>query len=167
MQVKVKTLKPATVTYLRHIGPYGPAIGEFWRGTAYPWMASNYLLGLPRYGISHDDASITPANKCRYDACVEVPAGYVATGKALIATLPGGRYEVGKFNGTAAQIGEAWMEVLRDWLPASGMQYDARPMFEYYPTNSGFDPETGVFDCDICVPVIALSRSVRLAGRRS
>ena len=49
------------------------------------------------------------------------------------------------------------MEVLRDWLPASGMQYDARPMFAYYPTNSGFDPETGVFDCDICVLVAASS----------
>ena len=102
MPVKVKTLKPATVTYLRHIGPYGPAIGEFWRGTVYPWMVSNGLLGLPRYGISHDDASITPANKCRYDLCVEVPAGYVANGKAFTATLLGSRYAVGKFKGTTA-----------------------------------------------------------------
>jgi AraC family transcriptional regulator len=48
------------------------------------------------------------------------------------------------------------MALLRDWLPSSGMQLDARPLFEYYPTDATMDPETGVFECDICIPVTKL-----------
>jgi AraC family transcriptional regulator len=36
------------------------------------------------------------------------------------------------------------------------MQLDARPFFEYYPTDASFDPKTGVFTCDIAIPVAAI-----------
>ena len=35
-------------------------------------------------------------------------------------------------------------------------QLDARPCFEHYPKGSGFDPKTGVFGCEICIPVAPL-----------
>jgi AraC family transcriptional regulator len=41
-------------------------------------------------------------------------------------------------------------------LPNSGMQLDARPFLEYYPTDGTFDPKTGVFSCDIAIPVAPL-----------
>ncbi len=53
-------------------------------------------------------------------------------------------------------VAGAWMRLLRDWLPSSGMQLDSRPFFEYYPIDSMYDPETGVFECDLCIPVVAL-----------
>ena len=43
--------------------------------------------------------------------------------------------------------------MLRDWLPSSAMQMDARPMIEYYPGGSTVDPKTGVFECELWVPV--------------
>jgi len=49
-----------------------------------------------------------------------------------------------------------WAALLRDWLPSSGLQLDARPCFEHYPKGSGYNPQTGVFACEICIPVIAL-----------
>ena len=39
------------------------------------------------------------------------------------------------------------------WLPASGLQVDARPLLEHYPPDARFDAATGVFDCQLCVPV--------------
>jgi AraC family transcriptional regulator len=36
------------------------------------------------------------------------------------------------------------------------MQLDARPFFEYYSTEAKYDPSTGVFECDIYIPVVAL-----------
>lgn len=51
------------------------------------------LLGRPRFGISHDDPSITAPDQCRYDACAEVPGGFVASGNALRTVVPGGRYD--------------------------------------------------------------------------
>jgi AraC family transcriptional regulator len=153
LNVQLKSLPAARIAYMRHIGPYGPAVGQFWMQTFVPWMAAHNLFTYPRYGIGHDDPSITPAEKCRYDACVEVPADFVATGQALVTTLPGGRYALAAFEGTSEDIGPAWMRMFREWIPANGMQPDARPCFEYYAPDAKYDPATGVFACDICVPV--------------
>jgi len=60
---------------------------------------------------------------------------------------------VGNFVGTVPDISVAWTELLRNWLPSSGMQADARPCFEYYPPNAKYDPRTGVLECQICLPV--------------
>jgi len=46
--------------------------------------------------------------------------------------------------------------MLRNWLPESGMQLDSRPFFEHYPVDATYDTETGVFECDICIPVTDL-----------
>jgi AraC family transcriptional regulator len=62
------------------------------------------------------------------------------------------------FEGTGEEIGAAWDALLRDWLPQSGLQLDSRPFFEFYPGGGKYDPETGVFSCDICVPVAPLAR---------
>jgi AraC family transcriptional regulator len=156
MQVEIVELPGARVAYMRHIGPYGPLLGEFWRNTFGPWVASNKLSGRPMYGIGHDDPCITPPDKCRYDACVEVPDDFTAQGRVNVATLPGGRYAVAKFEGDVATIGDAWTELFGDWLPKSGFQPDARPCFEYYPEDWRYDQQSGVFTCDLCIPIRAL-----------
>ena len=156
MKVKLVNRQPATVAYLRHLGPYGESISRFWQDVYYPWAVTNDLLAQPRYGISHDDPSITAPERCRYDACAEVPPGFVATGKALKTTVAGGKYAVLAFKGTADRVGDAWAALLREWLPASGLQLDTRPCFEYYPKDAECNAKTGAFACEICVPVIPL-----------
>jgi AraC family transcriptional regulator len=79
-----------------------------------------------------------------------------APGEALTTTIPGGQYAVGNFRGTAKEIGGAWNRMMREWLPASGLQLDARPLFEYYGKDSTFDPATGIFTCGIAIPVAPL-----------
>lgn len=156
MKVTLLDRAPQRVAYLRYTGPYGEAVSRFWMQQVAPWMATHGLIGRSRYGISHDDPSITDPAQCRYDACVEVPDDYTPSGPALITTLPGGRYAVMPFKGTAAQIGPAWTRLLRDWLPASALQLDSRPCFEYYPDDAGYDASSGVFECRICIPVAPL-----------
>lgn len=158
MIVKVCHLQSAKVAYFRHIGPYGPSLTEFWGEKVYPWIEANALLGQARYGIGHDDPYITAAGKCRYDACVEIPPEFVSIDKDKFfsTTLPGGRYAVTRFQGPVTAIGEAWEALLRDWLPASGMQIDARPFFEYYPRSATFSSKVERLDCDLCIPIIPL-----------
>lgn len=157
MNVKLVDRPPATIAYLRYLGPYGQPVSAFWQNTYKPWAVMNKLGGdHARYGISYDDPSITAPEQCRYDACAEVAPDFVATGGALKTTLPGGRYATLRFKGTVKQVGEAWATLLRDWLPSSGLQLDARPCFEYYPKGAGYDPQTGVFECEICIPVAPL-----------
>ncbi len=157
MNVKLIDRQPVTVAYLRHLGAYGEPVADFWQNTYKPWAVMNKLGGdHARYGISYDDPSITAADQCRYDACAEVAADFVASGGALKTTLPGGRYAMLRFKGTVKQVGEAWVALLRDWLPSSGLQLDARPCFEYYPRGAAYDCAAGEFECEICIPVVPL-----------
>jgi AraC family transcriptional regulator len=156
MNVKLVDRQPTTVAYLRHVGPYGPELSDFWQESVYPWMQTNHLLGRPRYGISLDDPGITAPEKCRYDAAVEVEPGFIGAGQHLTTSIPGGKYAAASFRGTGAELGDAWMALLRDWLPGSGLQLDARPLFEYYGPDMTMDQETGAFECEICIPVTKL-----------
>ena len=153
LNVRLIERQAVTVAYLRHVGPYGKPISDFWQKTVYPWMVTNNLLDRPRYGISHDDPAITEPARLRYDACVEVPETFVGAGPHQITIVPGGRYATAPFKGTTDTISDAWSALLRNWLPESGMQLDSQPFFEYYSRESTFDAKTGEFTCDLCIPV--------------
>jgi AraC family transcriptional regulator len=156
MNVQLVDRTRVEVAYLRHTGAYGAPLSRFWQETVYPWMAANNLLGKTRYGVSLDDPSITQAKQCRYDACVEVSKEATLAGKPMRKSLPGGRYAALQFHGTTSDIQVAWDQLLRDWLPSSGLQLDSRPFFEHYPATARFDASTGRFDCELCVPVAPL-----------
>jgi AraC family transcriptional regulator len=156
MEVQLKSLESTEIAYMRYVGPYGPPIADFWIKKVAPWMKANGLLNVARYGISHDDPSITDAGKCRYDACVDAPSNMVLGGDAQRATLPGGRYATMQFKGSPEEIGKAWTYLLRDWLPSSGLQMDNRPCFEYYPAESADGQSAQEFACVICIPVAKL-----------
>jgi AraC family transcriptional regulator len=156
MKVSIADRKPIDVAYLRYVGSYGKPLSDFWMTKVAPWMETNGLYGQPRYGISHDDPGITAPEKLRYDAAVEVPEDFVGAGDHQRTVIPGGKYAVGKFKGSDEQVGEAWAWLLRDWLPGSGMQLDSRPFFEHYPIDATYDPKTGEFECEICIPVTPL-----------
>lgn len=156
MDVKLINKEPVNVAYLRHVGPYGAPVGQFWSETVVPWLAMHGLFARARFGISYDDPSITAPASCRYDAAVEISPQQPAPGNALTTIIPGGQYAAMPFKGTNSEVIEAWNAILRDWLPASGYQLDARPCFEYYSPDACFDESTGVFECDICIPVAPL-----------
>jgi len=156
MIVEVIERKPTQIAYLRHVGPYGEPIGAFWQTRVYPWMVTHGLVGQPRYGISHDDPNVTAPEQCRYDAGCEIPAHLLVGADAHRTTIPGGKYAALNFKGVVAEFEPAWEALLRDWLPSSGLQLDNRPMFEYYPIDSSYDPSTGVLECKLCVPVMPL-----------
>jgi AraC family transcriptional regulator len=155
MHVEIVERAPATVACLRHVGPYGPAIGHFWDDTYAPWAAQNNLgIGHARYGIGHDNPAMTPPERCRYDACAEVPPDFLPSPPAFLSVIPGGRYAVAQFKGTAAEIGAAWMMLLREWLPASRLRHGQGLSFEYYPRGAFFDTARDIFACELCVPVV-------------
>jgi AraC family transcriptional regulator len=154
LQVTVTQLPAVHVAYMRHVGPYGLSVNRFWTQTFLPWCHAHGLLpGASCYGLGLDDPHVTASEHCRYDAAVQVPEDFVARSPASMATLPGGRYAVAPFKGTMSQLTVAWTEMMRDWLPASGMQMDGRPLFEHMPPGAFHDTATGVFACELCVPV--------------
>ena len=156
MTVTVTDLSAATLACLRHIGPYGPTVAHFWQTCFDPWLDANGLQDAVLYGISHDDPTIADPATCRFDAGAEVVADFAVGQGAFRVTLPGGRYAVLPFSGRPDTIGEAWQSLMRDWLPQSGWQLDARPCFERYPPGGGLDRATGTLTCEICIPITPL-----------
>ena len=141
------------VAYLRYTGAYGEPLARFWRVKVTPWLAEHGMLDCPRFGVPLDDSMKTPPEKCRYDACVELPRGMTLPDSGE-ATIAGGRYAVTHFKGTSAEIGAAWGAfvgaVLRN--PANAMD-SSRPPFESYPRGALVDSRTGVFSCELCLPL--------------
>lgn len=154
--VAVAILPSVRVAYFRKIGPYGPQIGRFWHDTVFPWRATSGLGEASCFGIGHDDPGITDPNNCRYDACVQIPPDFVPPHPASVAMLPGGKYAIATFDGHARQVAAAWQELLRSWLPNSGMQVDSRPFFERYDLPPAATQFGRTFQCKLCLPVTRL-----------
>jgi AraC family transcriptional regulator len=155
MSVAVRELGPYHVAYMRQVGPYGAGgIPGLWRRFGV-WMETHGLLGPARVGlgIGHDDPLVTPPEKCRYDACVVVPAGFVADRWVNLADIPAGTYAVTRFLGTAHDIRDAWDALYARWLPGSGYQPDDRPCLEVYRGDPRAAGPPGTFRCELCVPV--------------
>lgn len=122
MQVEIRNVPAMGLAYMRQTGPYGdPGITQTWDrfGT---WCASHGWTQPRRkmFGISQDDPSITAADKCRYDCCIEVDQAFQPKGEVGVQEFAGGRYPCGPFTGTGATIHDAWMHMYGQWLPQSG-----------------------------------------------
>ena len=151
MHYEIRELPQVRVAYLRYKGPFGAGIGEFWKEVFTPWQKAYGLTDRVTYGVAQDDPSTTPANECRYDACVEVSADYEAKPPAQIATIPAGRYAVAQFKGTGDEVPAAWGAFFGQ-LHAEG-KADAGVCFERYAADYTMDPVTGVFTAELCIPV--------------
>lgn len=153
MKIEITERQPVNVACLRYTGPPGEPLGRFWRGPFAAWLAEFGMLDCPRYGVSLDSAMNTPPEKRRYDACVEIPRGITLPG-AGEATIAGGRHAVTHFKGTAAEIGAAWGAFAGAALSDPANEMDpSRPPFECYPRGALFDARTGVFSCELCLPL--------------
>jgi AraC family transcriptional regulator len=153
MRIDIVERPPVRVAYRRYTGPFGEPLSRYWRNQVWPWLAEHGLLDCPRFGVTLDDPARTPPEKCRYDACVELPAGLTLPDSPE-ATIAGGRYAVTHFKGTGAVIGVAWGEFLQAFFADPAHRADAsRPPFEHYPRGALFDARTGVFACELCLPV--------------
>jgi AraC family transcriptional regulator len=153
VKIEYTDRQPVKVAYLRYTGPFGEPLGKFWRATVAPWLADHGLIDCPRYGIALDNPRSTPSERCRYDACVELPPGLTLP-DAAETTIPGGRYAVTHFKGTSSAIGASWDEFVGTVHEDAAHRVDAqRHPFERYPRGAVFDVKTGVFSCELYLPM--------------
>ncbi len=154
MPVQIRDIPPYRVAYMRHVGPYGEGgrISPLWASFE-RWIRTRDLRqpGTITIGIGHDAPKIAPADKLRYDACVVVDADFKPDRFVNIADLPGGKYAVAAFEGTATEISDAWERLWAVWLPASGYQPEDRPCLEL---RQDFETQPGSrLRCELCLPV--------------
>ena len=153
MKIALLERPPVKVAYLRYTGPYGEPLMKFWRAAVAPWLADHGLLDCPRYGVSVDNPRVTPVERFRYDACVELPPGLTLP-DAAETIIPGGTYAVMPFKGTGATINAGWKEFVRHVVDSTGRKIDSRRHpYEHYPRGASYDTRTGMFNCELCLPL--------------
>jgi AraC family transcriptional regulator len=144
MKIGFVERQPVRVAYLRYTGAAHEPLGQFWRNAVAPWLADHGLLDCPRYGVIAD---------ARYGAGIELPPGMTLP-DVPETTIAGGRYAVTYFKGSGHDIAPAWSAFTAQLLAAAGNRVDAsRPALEYMPRGAFRDLRTGVFACELCLPV--------------
>jgi AraC family transcriptional regulator len=155
MNIRVADLPPLHVACMRYVGLYGAhGIPELWTRLR-AWSAGHDLGPGPqvKLGVAYDDPSITAPEKCRYDACVVVPTEFTPDSLVDVRDVPGGRYAIAEFVGTAQEIEGVWDRVFAGWLPGSGYQPDDRPCYELYRGDPSVGGRPGVFRCELHLPI--------------
>lgn len=134
--VRVETISPMTVAYVRHVGPYAGNEKLFGRlfGQLCQWAGPRGLLGPAArlLTVYHDNPDITAPDKLRISACVVVPPDTKPDGAIGVMIIDGGAYAVASFELDPSEYGAAWNWLMGVWFPSSGYQPDDRPCFEVY-----------------------------------
>jgi AraC family transcriptional regulator len=130
--VRIQTLEPQRILFLRHTGPYGQ-VGATW-GRLAAWAGPRGLFGpATRFiGISYDDPEITPADKVRYDAAMTISRPVQPEGEFGVTEIAGGEYATLTHKGPYETLGRTYRALFGGWLPQSGRELRDAPAFELY-----------------------------------
>jgi AraC family transcriptional regulator len=153
-QVRLETFPARPVAYRRSLGGYkAAALHSLWEKVC-RWAVARglYRLGALNIGIGHDNPSLTPSDKCRYDAAVTLPDNFQVTGAMNTTVIPAGIYAVFRFKGRGEDLESAYHYFYFEWLPNSGLVPGGFPPLEICLKNPGDKPK-GVFVADICILV--------------
>ena len=154
MKIEVKQMPEFKVIYARHIGPYNK-ISEngVWEKIC-KWAGSRNLINQnSKYiGVGYDNPEITPAEKCRYDACISLEKEVEVSGEIGKNVIPAGRFVVCRYVGKVEGIAGAYHNIFANWLPDSGYQPGDNHSYDiYYSADCG--GKNSEFVMDICIPV--------------
>jgi AraC family transcriptional regulator len=156
LDVQVGRLAPATIAYLRHVGPYKGDTALFRRlfEQLLAWAGPRSFMGPEtRYlSLFQDNPNLTPAAKQRMEVALTVPAGTTPSGAIGIKTTDGGLYATARVRVRIEEYAAQWDALVADWLPGSDYQPDHRPAMEFYLNDPATDPERK-YHVEICLPI--------------
>jgi len=111
MDVEIRERAACRVAYVRHEGPYGE-VGAAWAALMkWGWtkMMFGPITGRPStFGLCFDDPEVTPAERVRYEACMEIGRKAKVKGPVKAKELAGGRYAVAVHEGPFETIGATY-----------------------------------------------------------
>jgi AraC family transcriptional regulator len=105
-------------------------------------------------GIGYDDPDYTPADKCRYDACLLVEENMKLPDQFPYnyKKLPPGRYAKFSFTGKKEQFIQAWDVIFKEWLIQSDYIPDNKPHLEIYKNRE--EKNEYIYHADLYLPII-------------
>lgn len=152
MDVRIETIKPQRVAFIRHVGPYNQ-VASAWQKLC-SWAGPRGLLGpqTVALGVCHDDPEVTPPDRIRYDACITVDDSVQPEGEVGVQEVFGGEYAITTHRGPYEKFAETYARLCGEWLPASGRELRSAPGVEIYRNDPNTTPPEQLLT-DIHVPL--------------
>ena len=149
--IKIDDIK---VICARETGSYAESSSIAW-GRIMKFACANKLLDktVRRIGISHDDPNITEAKHIRYDACVDIDAGFSAEDDLIKQTIAGGRYARFLHKGAYEGFMDTYSYIFNQWLPESHCQIHDEPCFEIYLNRDPRKTKPENLKTEIYIPI--------------
>ncbi|SIN71279.1 AraC family transcriptional regulator [Halodesulfovibrio marinisediminis] len=135
LTVEVRTLPTMHVASVRYTGDYNGC------GQAHEelcvWADKHNLFNTPSQllGLCYDDPKATPAEKCRYDACIVIPESLDITNGPEKREIAGGRYATIIHKGSYETLYITYAALFGEWLPQSGEELLETPSIQVYLNN--------------------------------
>ncbi len=152
MNVEIVTMEAMDVVFVRHIGPYDMC-GAAWEKLC-QWAAPKGLMqpGVTFLGLSYDDPQVTPPEKLRYEACIEVIPPVEVEAPVGLKHIKAGRYAMGTHLGPYDRLAETYAMLCGQWIPQNGHEIDDRACAEIYRNNPE-DTQPEDLITDIYIPL--------------
>lgn len=155
--VEIKDIPPLHLACLPCLQGYSlPQICGTWERLD-RWAVAHRALrpDTIRLGISMDDPTITPEEKCRYLAAITIHEEIVRDRLVSIMDVPAMTCAVFHVELLIDQFQSYYHSVYRDWLPDSGLQPADFPCYEVYLQPPSEDTG-GAYHMDIHIPVVPI-----------
>lgn len=152
---EIRTVEEKKIVYIRIIDWYGSPQSYIraWRELAKFARQNNLLRDDTEYiGLSFDDPTITPPEKCRFYACFTTGENIKPTGPFGIHTIKPGQYAVFTHRGAYRRLIDTYYYIYIDWLPGSGYETRGAMSFEKY-LNSPSQVKESELITEIYIPV--------------
>lgn len=136
MQVEIIERPELRVGTIRHVGPYNQIPRAFERLGAIAGRAG--LFAQPEaamVALYHDDPESTPHDQLRSDAAIVVGGATALPSELVEQRIPAGRYARTTHVGPYERLGDAWLRLMGEWLPASGYRLGAGVSYEMYVSD--------------------------------
>lgn len=153
MELETKTLPSMRFAALGHSGAYmliGPTFHKLAEIAGPSGLFA--LPGAMMAGLYHDDSSKTPQDQLRSAAAILIPQGAAIPAGLVEERVDGGRFACFTHVGSYQQLGNAWMRLKRELIPAGGHVLRDATSYEFYLNDPGQVPESEL-KTEICVPI--------------
>jgi AraC family transcriptional regulator len=151
---RIVRLARMIVAFTRQLGPYERVTSDdFKRLTAWTRRRGVDFESPLLLGIAHDPPSITPAEKIRFDCCVQVPEVFDADGDIACQRTPGGEHAVTDYVGSW-DLRPAYVGILERLKSNPAVEVIGLPAIEIYQTTP-VGPRHALAQVSIAIPVKA------------